>query len=307
MGYVLLNLTMLTLLSISLSFLIVWMIGDVTNLLGAFWAQLVPTVIALAIYFCLADFVLISQCLYYNALNARRQARSRAHSGAAEEYDPLLERSRQSSEISQASTIGLPGSHTRRRSSASTLTRREDNVLARAMDQIREEEDDEIREGWVRNTVSILLVCSVGTIGWFFAWKSGVWQPAPSEGKIEELSKTPVGALVLGYFSAVCYLGARLPQIILNQKRRSCDGLSLTFFLLSLIGNATYGAGILFHSIEREYVMKNLPWLIGSIGTIAYVARSLFGQITDLRREDCIIFVQFSMFSTARRNDSAVV
>lgn len=229
---------MLTLRSISLSFLTVWLIGDVTNLLGAFWAQLVPTVIALAIYFCLADFVLISQCLYYNTLNARREARSRAQSQGAGEHDPLLvygERlSRQSSEISQASTIGLPGSHTRRRSSASTLTRREDNVLARAMDQIREEEDDEIREGWVRNTISVLLVCSVGTVGWFLAWKSGVWQPAPTEGKIEEASNTPSGAMALGYISAVCYLGARIPQIIKNQKERSCEGLSLLFFILSL-------------------------------------------------------------------------
>lgn len=51
---------------ISLAFLAVWFIGDLTNLLGAIWARLVPTVVALAFYFCLADAVLILQCLYYN-------------------------------------------------------------------------------------------------------------------------------------------------------------------------------------------------------------------------------------------------
>lgn len=38
---------------------------------------------------------------------------------------------------------------------------------------------------------------------------------------------------------------------------------------------------IMFHSIEKEYLLTNLPWLIGSLGTMA---------------EDAIIFVQFHMF-----------
>ena len=58
---------------ISLAFLVVWFMGDITNLAGAIWAGLVPTVIALAIYFCFADLILISQCLYYNILNARKE------------------------------------------------------------------------------------------------------------------------------------------------------------------------------------------------------------------------------------------
>ena len=42
---------------ISLVFLAIWFIGDITNLAGALWAGLVPTVIALAMYFCVADLV----------------------------------------------------------------------------------------------------------------------------------------------------------------------------------------------------------------------------------------------------------
>ena len=42
---------------ISLIFLVIWFVGDVTNLAGAIWAGLVPTVIALAMYFCVADMV----------------------------------------------------------------------------------------------------------------------------------------------------------------------------------------------------------------------------------------------------------
>lgn len=43
---------------------------------------------------------------------------------------------------------------------------------------------------------------------------------------------------------------------------------------------------ILFHSLEREYVIKNLPWLIGSLGTMV---------------EDVTIFIQFKMYAGGKR------
>lgn len=46
---------------------------------------------------------------------------------------------------------------------------------------------------------------------------------------------------------------------------------------------------ILFHSVEKQYVVTNLPWLIGSLGTMV---------------EDAIIFVQFHAFG---EKDSAAV
>ena len=58
------------------------------------------------------------------------------------------------------------------------------------------------------------------------------------------------------------------------------------------MGNLTYGLSILCHSVEREYVMTNLPWLIGSLGTIA---------------EDVIIFVQFQLYSNTKHKHSAMV
>jgi len=71
-------------------------------------------------------------------------------------------------------------------------------------------------------------------------------------------------------------------QYPMVNNRWQFPGLALLFFLLSLMGNATYGAGILCHSLEKEYLMTNLPWLIGSLGTMV---------------EDGIIFVQFRMYS----------
>ena len=63
-------------------------------------------------------------------------------------------------------------------------------------------------------------------------------------------------------------------------------GLSLLFFLLSLTGNLTYGVSLVAYSQERKYLLNALPFLLGSVGTIV---------------EDCIIFVQFRMYSTNKR------
>jgi uncharacterized protein with PQ loop repeat len=212
---------------ISLAFLTVWFIGDITNLAGAVWAGLVPTVIALAIYFCFADLILISQCVYYNLKNSRRARKASTRSQDSVEA-PLLGRRRDSS------NIGLPGSH--RRDSAASRRRRASSLPTIV----------DVEEGgseWMKNALSVVGVCIVGAAGWAIAWKTGVWVPQRSK---DDPSGTDmaVGAQVLGYASAVCYLGARIPQIIKNQRERSCEGLSLLFFMLSLLGNATYGAGV---------------------------------------------------------------
>ncbi|RFU32425.1 hypothetical protein B7463_g3917, partial [Scytalidium lignicola] len=211
---------------------------------GAIWAELVPTVIALAVYFCLADFVLITQCLYYNHINATQVQRHPSVGSVVSEEEPLLSRRRSSD------TTGLPGSH-RRRSSARSGRRD-------SLSKILEEDEDPNASSWLRNAVSIGLVMVVGAVGWAIAWRSGIWSPVPEQGHVPEAKSTPVGAEILGYFSAVCYLGARIPQILKNYRDKSCEGLALLFFLLSLLGNATYGAGIL-SNIQTTSSLRSSP------------------------------------------------
>lgn len=248
---------------ISLAFLCVWFLGDITNFVGALWAGLVPTVTALAVYFCFADLVLIAQCVYYHAKNTKRLCTISTPSHETV-HAPLLG-------TCDPDNVGIPESH-RRRSAASR--KRSSSSLPAALYV------EERRHGWIRNTLSILGVVVIGAAGWAFAWRIGIWLPQPTHDNADP-QRLALGAEMLGYASALCYLGARIPQIIKNQRERSCEGLSLLFFLLSLLGNATYGASIIFHSQEKEYLLTNLPWLIGSLGTMV---------------EDMIIFYQFRAF-----------
>ena len=168
---------------------------QVTNLIGAVWAQLVPTVIALAFYFCLADAVLILQCLYYNYFFGRifRQSSSAQDESTEDPRQPLL--------VQQASNVGLPGS--RRRSSASQRPWSINEEEALVADNL---EKNEWTKPWAKNVLIILCVCVCGVVGWAVAWKTGLWAPVHEHHRNLDAGG-PLGAEILGYVSAVCYLG----------------------------------------------------------------------------------------------------
>lgn len=69
----------------------------------------------------------------------------------------------------------------------------------------------------------MLGVCAAGTAGWLAAYYTGAWtgSGASSSPDAEEM---PLGAQALGYASAALYLTARIPQIVHNHRKRSCEG-----------------------------------------------------------------------------------
>jgi uncharacterized protein with PQ loop repeat len=86
---------------------------------------------------------------------------------------------------------------------------------------------------------------------------------------------------VMAWCCAILYFTSRLPQIYVNFKRYSTDGLALVMFVCALMGNVFYVASILAKSTEPAYLYGALPYLIGSGGTIIF---------------DLIIFMQFLTF-----------
>lgn len=175
---------------ISLAFLLVWFVGDVSNLIGALWADLVPTVTALALYFCLADAVLISQCLYYKytcSQDPNIDAASPGVSASAEsgERQPLLERD-------DGELDGLV-----------TPKRQNSNFKDGSLPVLAG--DGEPTKSWASNVAAPLGICVLGAAAWAIAWKAHLWKPISTEnGKDDD---GPLGAVMLGYLSAVCYLG----------------------------------------------------------------------------------------------------
>jgi len=225
----------------------------------------------LAVYYTLADVVLLFQCLYYSCINSRN---------AAPEAESLLP-------VSNESAATVDGSHL---SPATPL-------LDPAKEPIHTEPQRLMKSVYF-NALSILIVCLAGVFGWWASNRYSDCDPPPN-GHGDELSFSALGQ-TFGYLCAVLYLASRVPQILLNYRRQSCEGISLLFFLFACIGNLTYVVSILAyipHSRDEpgqeyeRYIAVNASWLLGSVGTLFL---------------DLIIFAQFFWYrSTEEEYESS--
>ena len=149
------------------------------------------------------------------------------------------------------------------------------------------------------NLFSIVMVCVAGILGWYVSNRSQRGQHQSKHPKSDDDSLNfSIWGQVFGYLCAILYLGSRLPQILLNHRRKSTEGVSILFFLFACIGNLTYVLSIFAYeahcpgehgkcapgemaSIYGRYILVNASWLAGSMGTLIL---------------DMCIFVQFFLY-----------
>lgn len=139
----------------------------------------------MALYFCFADAVLITQILYYNYINSRDKGFQSTGVDIEDRPDqPLISR--------RPSDIGLPGS--RRRSS---VTQKRQGAAAPSV--VRETGGQ--ARPWLKNCLSVLAVCALGTVGFYVAFIAGFWKPTIENPEYTTHDSVP--AQILGYLSAV--------------------------------------------------------------------------------------------------------
>ncbi|KAL4915601.1 PQ loop repeat-domain-containing protein [Aspergillus aurantiobrunneus] len=329
---------------LSLLFLVVWLAGDVFNILGSVLQGVLPTMIILAVYYTLADIVLLGQCFYYRGFTLRDDVSS---SSGAEEPDeietpsPVISRKPtehtsllSSHETHRTHHSGAGTSHSRahehgvasapllspshrRHSASSFLHPTVDGTHLSPVTPFIEPSKPSRKAKTISTLQSILfnlsaiaLVCAAGISGWYVSLSSPVKHKKHASPHTPDdtnaLFFDPLGQ-VFGYLCAVLYLGSRLPQILLNYKRKSTDGVSLLFFLFACLGNLTYVLSILAYSpvCERvrhcetgelrrlygRYILVNLSWLIGSFGTLFL---------------DMCIFIQFFLYQDSDEQPTMV-
>jgi uncharacterized protein with PQ loop repeat len=158
------------------------------------------------------------------------------------------------------------------------------------------------------NLFAILMVCAAGVFGWYVSNRSQGGQPPSEHPKPDEdVLGFSLWGQIFGYLCAVLYLGSRVPQILLNYRRKSTEGVSMLFFLFACIGNLTYVLSIFAYeahcsgkhgkcakgeaaSIYGRYILVNASWIAGSMGTLAL---------------DMGIFVQFFLYR-AREDEEEI-
>lgn len=148
----------------------------------------------------------------------------------------------------------------------------------------------------LKNIVAILVVCTTGMIGWYFIHRSaGGDRSAPNQ----EIPEFDIWGQIFGWLCAVLYFGSRFPQLILNWRRKSVEGLSMLFFLFACLGNFMYvlsiiafdpaSEGTAARKIYARHILVNLPWLVDGLGTLLL---------------DMAIFTQFFLYGQGKSIDS---
>jgi len=330
---------------LSLLFLIVWLAGDVFNILGAVFQGVLPTMIILAVYYTLADIVLLGQCFYYRGFTLSDHSLTITKTGqsSASETNGIPDQATTERTALLDSASGNGHSYTDgvRHHAPSTGHAHQSHShihhhfvdgthlspVTPFIDQLSssDESTEEVsptrRRGLsafqtaILNTLTVLMVCAAGIFGWYVSSGRIAHKPPPppggEEGGNSSLEFDMLGQL-FGYLCAVLYLGSRIPQLLLNYRRKSTEGVSLLFFLFACIGNLTYVLSIFAYSpacvgtgqkgqgpqycqpgeaasIYGHYILVNLSWLLGSLGTFLL---------------DMGIFVQFFLYRTEEDEDT---
>ena len=288
---------------LSVVFLLVWLLGDIFNVLGAVLQGVLPTMTILAIYYTLADIVLLIQVFYYRGFTLKDEVSKSPTEPQDGERQPLL-------------SAHSPGTDNRRNSFSEEF-RRHGQHLSPATPMLNQEARDPpavahqkpttMLQKTLFNSAAVVLVCAAGALGWYISTSYSRHHSKHTNKHDSEVSEPlefdSLGQF-FGYLCAFFYLASRVPQLLLNYRRKSTEGVSLLFFLFACIGNLTYDLSIFAYNpgnncrlgpdhceigearaIYARYIAVNASWIVGSLGTL-FLDGAIFVQFFIYKKDD---------------------
>lgn len=220
--------------------LLLWLLGDSCNLIGCILTNQLPFQTYLSCYFVFNDIVLDFQYVYYTfSVPASRRRGSI-------ELPPFAD---------TPSTIEFTPDSEQQPSLQSLYTDTLDSPISRATSFVSPLSKSQI----ITTTTALLSV-------------------SPASATIFTSTSTPKSEEIGLFFAWLCtcvYCCSRLPQLYHNYTRKSVDGVSPLLFLFALMANVTYALSILLATVPEDltfeqFVHKELPYLIGSLGTVLF-------------------------------------
>ena len=308
------------------------------NILGAVLQGVIPTMTILAVYYTLADVVLLGQCFFYRGFTLSDSPIAKdiptIEEAAVDEENPTEESSllpHQSPQSTPARPSIADADPSAKRASFSSIhsllsTNVDGTHLSPATPLISPPTSTNVPpaattlkststfSAFLLNSGALFLVCIAGVLGWWLSARySQTHHSHGHEGHHTHSTTDPsvpvhfdVLGQIFGYICAALYLGSRVPQLLLNYRRKSVEGISMLFFLFACVGNLTYVMSIFAYepacakigsvgesrssgwceegewgSQYGRYILVNTSWLIGSAGTLFL---------------DFMVFVQFWIY-----------
>ncbi|XP_024023314.1 uncharacterized protein LOC21392512 isoform X1 [Morus notabilis] len=310
---------------VSLAFLLTWVAGDVFNLVGCLLEPAtLPTQYYTALLYTTSTVVLVLQSIYYDHIYrwCKRRKTTTKQSTEEDQRKPL-NNSKPADEsgipIPRPSTKASSGTprrefyYTSARSLAGSGTppfrtylraaRSGPSAMAIESDSSSDDEATVPLRSNKSTTQPRPIPKSAGYYGTFLA--ASVNLPLKSNSLTQVYMGVAARKLLLqqsggenhtvygqwlGWMMAAIYMGGRLPQIWLNIKRGSVEGLNPLMFIFALIANVTYVGSILVRSTEWERTKANMPWLLDAVVCVAL---------------DSFIILQYMYYRYWRRNRSS--
>jgi len=253
---------------VSISAVVIWMIGDLTNFFGAAKQHLLDTMIILSVYHTFCDLVLLLQIFYFRWYHRQRAAAADGILGGSGtgQLDALDEDRPASNPPDSETTPLLSRNLQLDNNTTTTITTKQSSSSL----------SSRIHRGLAYCSTGVPsffaaygLILFIGLLGWWLSRTS----PGPEHGDgrpsvPREVTETwDLSAQIMGWISAAAYLSSRVPQILKNQVTK-CHGLSLLSLLVGMTGDLTYVASILVVDRSSEHLLINLSWLVGSGATV---------------------------------------
>ncbi|WOH10688.1 hypothetical protein DCAR_0730158 [Daucus carota subsp. sativus] len=280
---------------VSLLFLLTWVLGDIFNLIGCLLEPVtLPTQYYTALLYTTSTVILVLQCLYYDHVyswwkskkvdanqpieDVKKPLKPAKENDDDDSAIPTTDEGKINSNFYFTSARSLAGSATPPNRSYLWTARSGPSALTLDGDS---SSDDEVDAAVMTNKKSKTqpkpIPRSAG-YGAFLATSLNL--PRSTKALLQasvafsgrkllqqgnaDTEKFVVGQC-LGWMMAAVYMGGRIPQIYLNIKRGSVEGLNPLMFIFALIANVTYVGSILIRSTEWDKIKANMPWLLDAV------------------------------------------
>ncbi|KAI4252012.1 MAG: hypothetical protein LQ352_004511 [Teloschistes flavicans] len=315
---------------LSIYFLAEWLLGDLTNLLGALLTRQAVWQVVVAAYYVTVDVCLVAQYFWYSYYKAWREKSLHVeedgyhgHEGDRQR-EVLVGTSRPQHPSAPKNMKGAIGqrneddtkSMMQPKSSSNSLFRnlnfswsgKEKNTPSSSYRSIRRPAHSPTT-GVSPNT--FLVMCLIFAV---VSRASPLDILSPNQFSTAEQgpNSLELAGQVLSWISTLCYLGSRLPQIYKNHKRRSTSGLSPSLFIAAFFGNLFYSTSLLTSPLawtdappfglhgwagadgndRIEWITRAAPFFLGAAGVLFM---------------DAIIGIQFLRFGEGEAAAKTVV
>lgn len=307
---------------LSIYFLGEWLLGDLSNLLGAVLTKQAGWQVVVAGYYVFVDVGLVSQYFWYTHLKSSRNERLL-------EYDSETEGP--GDDGSREVLLGVSPTHESSTESPHAEDRKSDTKASNAPAKPRDiqgpprdisssfsKEKESL--GSFNRTIKRQSTTSLGpsprTLLMVSMLCVALTNAAPLHAHIKDessaISSSEFAGRILSWISAVLYLGSRLPQIYKNAVRRSTAGLSPTLFIAAFFGNLFYSTSLLTNPLAWEsYPPYGLHGWVGSEGsdraTWVTLAAPFWLGAAGVLALDATIGIQFLMFGEGDLEKSVLI